>query len=186
MRKNISSNPAKAAALRGQLGITAKQLLNRLDNFWQANKKAIDPQYNQRLQAISLSSPLPSMPWFSCAQPVPFQSASDAYFTAMYDAGKFITIGYVGAASREPTSYEPAIVMHGSSILAAAAYCERQGAFNGVSFSMVVPIKLVCLLSPSEEQRALARNVLLKWGEERGLADLCQVAAPSYLDRTHG
>jgi hypothetical protein len=186
MRKNISSNPAKAAALRCQLDITAKQLFNRLDEFWQANKEAIDPQYHQRTQAIFLSSPLPGMPWFSCAQAIPFQSASDAYFTAMYDAGKLIAIGYVRAASEEPTSYEPAIVMHGSSILASAAFCEQQGAFNGASFSMVVPMKLVCLLSPSEEQRALARNVLLKWGEERGLADLCQVAAPSYLDRTHG
>jgi hypothetical protein len=56
--------------------------------------------------------------------------------------------------------------MHGASILASAAYCESLGVCNGVSFSMVFPRKLGCLLSPSEEQRILARSVLLKWGEE--------------------
>jgi len=76
-------------------------------------------------------------------------------------------------------------VIHGTSILASAAYCETLGALNGVNFSMLFPIKVVCLLSPSEEQRTMAREVLLKLGEERGLVDICQVAAPSYLDRSH-
>jgi hypothetical protein len=194
MRQNSFSNPTKAESLRRQLSITAKQLLSLLDDFWQEHKQDIDPHHTRRLQAISLSTPSyllteheVELPWFSCTQPFAFKSPSNAYITSMYDAGKLIVMGYLAAASSAPTShdYEKIAITHGSSILAAAAYCKSQAEAN-VSFSMVFPLKLICLLAPSEGQRRLARSVLLKWGEERGLADICQVAAPSYLDRSHG
>jgi hypothetical protein len=193
MRKNSYSNPTKACLLRLQLGSTAKRLLDRLDDFWTEYKEEVDPAYDQRRGEISPASTFTNEDRLEghqvpSTQQSPFKSASDAYFTSMYDSGKIITLGFLAtvAVGVHWYNYNREIVMHGTSILASAAYCESLGVFNGVSFSMVFPIKLVCLLSPSEEQRILARSVLLKWGEERGLADSCQVAAPSYLDRSHG
>jgi hypothetical protein len=186
MRKTRDSDPIKSEALRRHLDTTAKHLLSRLEEFWQEHKNEVDPDYDQRLQTISsnLTNKEDSHRPIPCTQQ--FKSTSDACFTSMYDAGKVITLGCLGAASLVPSLYDQAIVMHGTSILTSAAYCETQGLFNSVSFSMVFPIKLVCLLSPSEEQRTLARTALLKWGSKRGVTDICKVAAPSYLDRSHG
>ncbi|KAE9368866.1 hypothetical protein N431DRAFT_547735 [Stipitochalara longipes BDJ] len=193
MRKNAYSNPTKSGLLKRQLGIAANNLFSRLDEFWEDYKEDIDPDYDQRLQQISCTSTFITEDWFTphhlpCSHHFPFKSASDAYFTSMYDSGKLIVLGFLASISTGTSwyNYNRDIVMHGTSVLASATYCETLGVFNGVNFSMVFPIKLVCLLSPSEEQREMAREVLLKWGEERGLLDTCQVAAPSYLDRSHG
>ncbi len=106
----------------------------------------------------------------------------------MYDIGKVIILRVLAACSTTSTQsdeYGRAALRPGASILAAAAYCETQGQGN-VSFSMIFPLKTLCLLSPEEGQRVMARSVLLRWGEERGLVGMCKVAAPSYLDRSHG
>lgn len=105
----------------------------------------------------------------------------------MYDTGKHITLLLLAASASHTLSseYSQAAVLHGSSILAAAAYCHSQGKGN-VSFSMVFPLKSLCLLALDEGQRVLARSVLLRWGEERGLEGICKLASPSYLDRSHG
>ncbi|KAF8848301.1 hypothetical protein BDZ45DRAFT_733024 [Acephala macrosclerotiorum] len=183
MRKTRESHTATSESLRSHLHTAASHLSSRLDDFWKDNKDTIDPEYHQRLIQATVS---PSEIEADGRQPIPFTSPAKAYFTSMYDAGKLITLSLLEAASLVPNSYSQGVVMHGASILSSAAYCETHGLFNRVSFSMVFPIKLVCLLSPSEMQRSLAQDALLKWGSERGLEDICKVAAPSYLDRSHG
>jgi hypothetical protein len=163
------------------LGETARKLLGKLSKFWQNNVSVVDPNYYQRLHSVSIVAAEEDV-----QPPLPFKSSSNAYFTSMYDAGNLIALGFRGAALRVRSPYNRAIIMHGASIIAAASYCESQGLLNGVSFSMVFPIKLVCLLSPSEEQKIQAQDVLLKWASGRGLTDICTTAAPSYLDRSHG
>lgn len=186
LRKLQQTNSTTSERLRRYLDTTAKHLLNRLDEFWQEHKDEIDLHYDQRIQEIALHI----ISQQGALQPVPyfrkFKSSPDAYLTSMYDAGKLIVLGFLRAASLVPDSYIQSIVIHGASILASVAYCETQGLFNGVSFSMVLPIKLVCLISPCEEQRTLAQIALLKWGSGRALTGICGVAAPSYLDRSHG
>jgi hypothetical protein len=188
MRKAQYSHPSKSQALRIGLATTAKRLNRRLDELWQEHMNEVDPNYDQRLQVISshLVDNKDDNRSIPCTHYKKFKSSSDAYLISMYEAGKLITLGFLEAASLVLNSYKKGIIMHGASILTSAAYCETQGLLNGVSFSMVFPIKLVCLLSPSEQQRIRARNVLLKWGIEKGLADVCDVSAPSYFDHSHG
>jgi hypothetical protein len=159
--------------LRRQLGSTSKRLPDRLDDFWTEYKEEVDLAYDKHLGKISSASTFTNKNWIeehqvSSTQKSPFKSASDDYLTSMYDSGKITTLGFLATIAVRVNwyNYNREIAMHGASILASAAYCESLGVFNGVSFSMVFPIKLVCLLSPSEEQRILARSVLLKWGEE--------------------
>jgi hypothetical protein len=186
MRNLQEKNPLKSEVLRRYIGSNAKHLLCRLGEFWENNKCEIDPNYDRRREEISshLAEYEDREKQVVCKHQ--FQSPSNAYITSMYDAGRVITLGLMGAASLAPNSYDRASIIHGSSILASAEYCEAQGLFNGGSFSMIFPIKLICLLSPSEEQRTLAQSVLSKWASKRGLADSCEVAAPSYFDRSHG
>jgi hypothetical protein len=193
IRKISFSNPTRAGLMQRELALSAGRLLSSLDEFWQRYKNEIDPLYDNRLQEIACAANHVNEDWFEqdqvpCTHNFPFAGASDAYFTAMYNAGRLIVLGLLASVSAGVSwyNYNRDVVMQGTSILAAAAYCENLGLLNGVSFSMVFPIKLVCLLSPSEEQRAYARKALLEWVEKRGLGDTCQVAAPSYLDRSHG
>ncbi|KAH8773954.1 hypothetical protein BGZ57DRAFT_983527 [Hyaloscypha finlandica] len=139
--------------LRRQLGSTAKRLLDRLHDFWTEYKEEVDLAYDQHLGEISSASTFTNKNWIeehqvSSTQQSPFKSASDGYFTSMYDSGKIITLGFLATVAVGVTwyNYNREIVMHGASILASAAYCESLGVFNVVSFSMAFPIKLVCLL----------------------------------------
>ena len=107
----------------------------------------------------------------------------------MYDSGNLIVLGYLATAS--PTSslsdtYKQQMMVHGASILASAAYQEAQCPPNSVVLSTIFPLKLLCLLSPSEEQKMMARNALHDWGSPRGLSDIFESVAPTYLDRGHG
>lgn len=184
MRSVQYENPTRFEILREYVGNAAKDLVNRLDDFWQEYKNQVDPDYAQRMRTISSRLPVDAEQETICTHP--FKSPPDAYLTSIFDVGKVIALRILGAASSVPNLYDQAIIMHGASILASAAYCAAQGLFNGVSFSMVIPLKIICLLSPSDDQKALAQSTLVKWGSERGLADICEVAAPSYLDRGHG
>jgi len=107
----------------------------------------------------------------------------------MYDSGLLIVLGYLANASPTPSlsaTYRQQMMVHGASILASAAYQEAQCAPNSVVLSTIFPLKLLCLLSPSEEQKIMARDSLRNWGSPRGLTDVFEVVAPTYLDRSHG
>jgi hypothetical protein len=186
MRQQRDKDPDKSEVIREYLSTKAQGLQNRLHHYWEENRDRVDPEYTFRIDAFSLisqdptdsESPIPCM--------VPFQTTSDAYITAMYDAGNIIVSGYLAATSQNPQSYYRQMTIHGASILMAAAYHETQGLVKGGSFPMVFPIKLLCLLSPSETQKRMAQETLLRWGSGRGLTEIYEVATPSYQDQSHG
>jgi hypothetical protein len=91
----------------------------------------------------------------------------------------------LATASDSPDVFLWQMILHGASILASIAHHEAQGPTNNASFSMIFPVKLLCLLSPSETQRDIAREALTRWGESRGLTSACEIA-PSFMDRSHG
>ncbi|TVY37654.1 hypothetical protein LSUB1_G004940 [Lachnellula subtilissima] len=66
----------------------------------------------------------------------------------------------------------------GYSILASAVYQGAQCPPDSVILSTIFPLKLLCLLSPSKEQKTMA------WNE--GLSDIFESVAPTYLDHSHG
>jgi hypothetical protein len=169
--------------------MTAQHIYSRLEQFWQDHKAEVDPNYDQRIQALSVLVPSTEaiVPATSCF--APFQNSSDAYFTSMYDSGNLIVLGYLASAS--PTielsdMYKRQMAVHCASVLASAAYQKAQDPSNGGSFSMVFPLKLLCLLSPSEGQRMMGRSALQNWESGRGLSAIFEVASPTYLDRSHG
>jgi hypothetical protein len=189
MRRLRTTDPVASDQLRRCLYTTAEHLLSHLDEFWQMHKTQVDTCYDQRIETISFNissgdtGELPSPYLF------PFQNTSDAYFASMYDAGNLIVLGYLANASPTPTlsaAYRQQMMVHGASILASAAYQEAQCSPNSIVLSTLFPLKLLCLLSPSEEQKIMARNSLKNWGSPRGLTDAFEVVEPTYLDRSHG
>lgn len=185
MRCLIFSEPERAQAIRRRLANTALTWKTSLHRFWDSEGFDIDPQYAIRLHALQpLDVFIPSV--IEAEGSVPFLNAFSAYVTSMYDVGNIIVLGYLAAASLDSGLLKKEMIAHGNSILLSASYQEEQGSLNGGSFSMIFPLKIVCLLSPSEAQRALAQDVILNWGTNRGLTDICTVAAPTYQDRSHG
>lgn len=80
----------------------------------------------------------------------------------MYDAANIIAPKLHAAALPTPEIRDKRMMFHGASILASVGYHESQGPFSGGSFSMVFPIKIIFLLSPSDWQTQTAQETLLK------------------------
>jgi hypothetical protein len=185
MRRLKDVDPITSEILRRDLGTTSQHIFTRFIQFWDDQKSQFDPDYDQRIEEITLLIQDDEANQRSLSLTPPFQSSFAAYFASMYDAGSIIALGHLATASLCPDVYKWQMVLHGASILASVEYHEMHGPINPAAFSMIFPVKLVCLLSPSEIQRDIAREALARWGEKRGLADSCQ-STPSYLDRSHG
>ncbi|KAH8817128.1 hypothetical protein F5884DRAFT_778512 [Xylogone sp. PMI_703] len=186
MRASREKDILESEILAQCLTNTAQHILSQIHALWENQKLEMDPDYDTRLETLSshLSNPLTSN------QPppytIPFLSSTNAYFASMYDAGNIIALGCLAAASWTPEVYLHQMAVHGASILNSAEYHQSQGCYNGGSFSMIFPVKLVCLLSPSESLRATAQELLLMWGRRRGLLDIVEIGVPSFMDRSHG
>lgn len=186
MRRLREDDPVASETLRRDLGTTAEHIFRRLIEFWDEQKPIFDPDYNQRFEELAAlieedetnQGFLPFIP--------PFRNSFAAYLASMYDAGSIIALSHLAAASLCSDVYKWQMILHGASILASVSYHETQGSINTASFSMIFPVKLVCLLSPSEVQRGIAQDALSRWGSQRGLLDICRGMEPSMEDRSHG
>ncbi|RFU36251.1 hypothetical protein B7463_g107, partial [Scytalidium lignicola] len=186
MRSLQKDDPVKSDALARCLTNSVQHLLSQLDDLWQEQMPQIDPDYDVRFKALSSHVLNPHTSNQPLPYTTPFQNSTNAYFASMYDAGNIIALGCLAAASPTPQIYKDKMIVHGASILNSAGYHQSQGCYNGGSFSMIFPVKLVCLLSPSEALRAMAQKSLLIWGSGRGLLDIVEIGEPSFLDRSHG
>jgi len=183
MRELREQDPDASELLRQKLEATAQQIQSRFKQFREDELLYIYSDNGQRLKESSAmirddiadQSPLhPSHNTFS------------AYLKMMYDAGNIIVLNYLAATSLTPLEHQINMISHGDSIISSVAYYDSQDTLTSISFSVIFPIKIVCLLSPSNLQRTMAQNLLLKLGTKRGLVELCVAAAPTYMDRSHG
>jgi len=189
MRRLRDKDPAASEQFRRNLETTAQQIHSSLEQFWLDHKAKVDPNYDQRIQALSLLILSTETIVPANSYVVPFQNSSDAYFTSMFDCGNMIVLGYLASTSsttRMTNMYKRQMAVHCASVLASAAYQKEQDPSNGGSFSTVLPLKMLCLLSPSEEQRSVGRWALRNWESGRGLTDIFEITSPTYLDRSHG
>lgn len=186
MRSLRQDDPVKAEALARCLADSVSRILSQMESLWEEQKPRVDPDYDKRFETLSsyvldLRSGDQPLPYT-----VPFKSSTNAYFASMYDAGCIIALGSLASASDASQFYADRMAVHGASILSSAEYHQSQGCYNGGSFSMIFPVKLVCLLSPSEPVRLMAQKSLLMWGAGRGLLDIVEIGEPSFMDRSHG
>lgn len=160
MLKLRTKNPTASDAAKRNLGTQLQYILNRLNQFWERHKSEIDPNYDFRIKSRVETG---------CCTTIPFESVFAATFTSLYDSANIIACNYLASISPTPNTYYWKATVHAASILSSIAYHESQGPKSGGSFSMLFPMRIVSLMSPSEEQKELAHETLVKWGKERGL-----------------
>jgi hypothetical protein len=182
MRKLREQDPVASEPLRQKLEAAAQQIQSRLKQFRKDEWPHIDSDNGQGLKG-NQDDIADQMPLHRTARS---QNAFSAYLKTMYDAGNIIVLSQLAAASLTPQEHQLKMISHGDSIISSVAYHDSQDTLTSISFSIIFPIKIVCLLSPSNLQRVMAQNVLLKLGTKRGLVELCVAAAPTYMDRSHG
>ena len=187
MTVSQGQDPWRSESIRVELFDRAQGILSQLDQFWTQHKLDIDPYYHRRVHAnFSLreeGSPSIGDTLGASSGGLPFRDSFRATFTAMYDAANICALRYLSATSSAPEKYYQRMMAHAASILASVAYHEAQGPSSGGTFSMVFPVKIACLMSPSEEQRSSAREALFRWGSNRGVNDICTVCVPEIIGR---
>ena len=187
MTVSEGQDPLRPESIRVELFDRAQGILSQLDQFWMQHKLDIDPYYHRRVHANSSlreeGSPSIGDTLGAFSRGLLFRDSFRATFTAMYDSANIQALRYISATSSAPEKYHQRMTAHAASILASVAYHEAQGPFSGGTFSMIFPVKTVCLVSPSEEQRSSAREALFRWGDNRGVNDICTVCAPEIIRR---
>ncbi|KAF2496716.1 hypothetical protein BU16DRAFT_560037 [Lophium mytilinum] len=178
MQRFRGTDPVASELYRTHLNSKAQHILLCLHQYWQQYQQYIDPNYERRLKR---TSPLFGVDYSPLHNHVIFQDSCSATYTAQYDSANIAALTYLTAASTVPGMYERQIAQHGDTVLASIAYHELLGSFSGGSFSMILPTKIVCMMSPFESQRSTAQEALRKWGARRGVRDICTVAAPNVL-----
>jgi hypothetical protein len=164
MLKMRCKNPPASDAARQNLASTLQHVLHRLDQFWETHKSEIDPKYDDRV-----ASQIETGHYHT----IEFESPYAATVTSLYDSANVIVFTSLASASCTPDTYYWKATIHAASILASIAFHEAQGPLSGGSFSMLFPMRIISLMSPSQEQRVVAHEALVRWGKDRGLAGVC-------------
>ena len=153
----------------------AQGLIARLQTYWQECGNALYPGYDYSYFVESTNFETDSSDWVIKAKgPITYRDPFVATGVAMYDAATVLANALVWESGASFTElYKQRIVIHCASILQAVAYHETRGPNSGGSIQMVLPLKVVCRVTPSDDQRRQAEIALRRWGEGRGVDGIC-------------
>ncbi len=153
----------------------AQGLIARLQSYWQECGNAIYPGYDYSCFVEYTNFETNSSDWIVEAKgPITYRDPYVAIGVAMYDAATVLANALVWESGAGFTElYEQRIVIHCASILQAVVYHETRGPNSGGSIQMVLPLKVVCRVTPSDDQRRQAQIALTRWGETRGVDGIC-------------
>lgn len=165
--------------LRDSLYNMALGLLSRLEVYWELYKEEVDTHYDhdQYFEVTDFSSN--PQDWIITApDDVDFHNANTATIIPHFDAATVLMSGFLTASS--PTEHAKLAnrkrkAIHCASILEAVSWHNKQGPMSGGDHSIVVELKIVLRLSPSEVQMEKARELLARWGKERGVEGIATV-----------
>ena len=153
----------------------AQELITRLQTYWQECRDLISPGYDYSNFAERTNFETVSSKWIiEITVPITYRDPFVATSVAMYDAATVLANSLVWqSGARSIELYKQRIVIHCASILQAAVYHESQGPNSGGSIQMVFPLKVICRVTPSDDQRQQAEIALARWGENRGVDGIC-------------
>lgn len=175
-RDMIETSDPEANAVRAQVKIEAETLLSRLDWFW--------GNYGDWLQSSdslhggpppeAAEPPLSLRKGSTFTSPTGFRDTFAARVVAEYNTGNILMYGVLRSIHPMMYRFEEEITLHGESILQAVEYHEKCGCACG-SRSIILPMKQLIMDATSEAQREQAQTALRRWGERRGIAQLCDL-----------
>ena len=177
-RNNMGTQPAEERTsdpLRYKAETQAQDLLTRLQTYWQECGNMIAPGYDYSSFAEKTNFESDSADWnIETTVPITYRNPFVASSISMYDAATVLANGLAWQSGVGSTKlYEQRIVIHCASILQAVMYHESQGPNSGGSIQMVFPLKVLCRVTPSNDQRRQAQLALRQWGEKRGVDGIC-------------
>lgn len=177
-RNNMRTQPAQERPL-GPLGYNveneAQDLIARLQAYWQECGNLIAPYYDYSSFAEKTNFESDSADWIiETTVPITYRNPFLASSVAMYDAATVLANSLAWQSSAGFTKlYKQRIGIHCASILQAMVYHESQAPNSGGSIQMVFPLKVICRVTPSNDQRRQAQLALRRWGEKRGVDGIC-------------
>ena len=153
----------------------AQDLIARLQTYWQECGNLISPGYDYSSFAERTNFETVSSDWIiETTVPITYRDPFVASSVAMYDAATVLANSLAWQSGAGFTElYKQRIVVHCASILQAAVYHESQGPNSGGSIQMVFPLKVICRVTPSDDQRQQAQIALGRWGDKRGVDGIC-------------
>ena len=153
----------------------AQGLIARLQTYWQECRNVIYPGYDYSSFVEISNFESASSDWIiEATVPITYCDPFVATSVAMYDAAAVIANSLVLESGADFANlYKQRIVIHCASILQAVVYHESQGPNSGGSIQMVFPLKVVCRITPSDDQRRQAQVALRRWAERRGVDGIC-------------
>lgn len=105
-------------------------------------------------------------------------SGFQATFVALYHTACLICLRFRSRLESLDKKEELRMEDHAKMILECAIYHKNAGLHSGGSFNMSFPLKIACLMSPSEQIKGQAQAMISDWGHQRGLMDLFREAHP--------
>ena len=177
-RNNMRTQPAQerpSDQLRHNAETQAQELIARLQTYWQECGNLITPGYDYSSFAERTNFESDSSDWVvETTVPITYRNSFVASSVAMYDAATVLANALAWQSGAGFTKlYKQRIVIHCASILQAVVYHESQGPNSGGSIQMVFPLKVICRVTPSNDQRRQAQLALRRWGEKRGVDGIC-------------
>jgi hypothetical protein len=164
------TNLPEGEMLKQQLALQIQYPISKLSDWWAYHGPAIFGEYDY---ANYVKDPS----W----TPPQFYDTNTASNIAFYNTANIFVYHMQSIGLGMPT--EHLLTMHASSVLAAARFHQSQGPQSGGTFTMVYPLKAVCMMTSDDEQRKQAQAILLEWGKVRGVDGACKSAAPQYTDK---
>ena len=153
----------------------AQDLIARLQTYWQECRNVIYSGYDYSSFFEITNFETESSDWIiEATVPITYRDPFIATSVAMYDAATVLAHALVCESGAGFTElYKQRIAIHCASILQAVLYHQSRGPNSGGSIQMVFPLKVVCRVTPSDDQRRQAQTALRRWGERRGVDGIC-------------
>ena len=178
MMKHKDQDLKTAEIIRQDLEADVLQLNLELDDFWEQNHGQMNRDY-------SYPSFSEGSDFYKLVIPSRFpgtsqlKESSAARVMSMYDAARVITYAILASLSLKPKAYYREIELHAASILSVDFGHQKDLPQSGGLVSMIWPLKVILLASPSEQQRKDAQAAIRRWELTRGTPAPCQYRFPS-------
>jgi hypothetical protein len=176
------TNPSASEAVRKELVRQTLILISRLSHWFSLYREEIFGDYEYSTSAETLD---PNAAAQSSTNIFSFLDSRNIIAIAYYDSAQILAQHLLSISSSDSdtvsTCYQ-LIKQHAASVLNIVGYHRSCGIQSGGSFIMIFPLKVICLVTPCEDQRRVASEALLAWGTERGLEGACRNAAPLHVD----
>jgi hypothetical protein len=154
----------------------AKKLIDQLEQpivslsvWWTKHHADIIEYHNSSMPFTISTMTVPSPELFKS----PIAATTLVYFSTVQ-----VMITRLLAITTPSSQLDKLIIHYISFALSAISYHRAYGTYSGGTFMLIYPMKVFLFQSPCPNQRKVVQQLLLAWGQERGVEGVCANGAP--------